>query len=345
MYFSLHPEMRAQFEFQGFSYEENGIFGNPRRGSIGFGDSDETQKSIVHFLTLRTCVNAILEEWPMFVRGESELMQMLDEFTPGPTDYFRHGAKRIAASINMIPEGSGTILELGCDCHFSLAMSELTNYEIIPQNSPSPIACAEDVTDPTVTFTRKDSSKVQFERKLFDLDSDPYPFPDNSIDGVVCCEVLEHLFRDPAWMLREVNRVLKPGGWFLVTTPNLTSYHSIRRAVMGIHPLQYSNYYNVEKYPGLSIQHTREYAFWELIAFLEETGFGIIKKETRVYTVNEQLGVLDYLVLIPATLVYNLFKFRNPKHLQLRYRLPNSLVLARKDGAPKSRFPTGFYVQ
>jgi SAM-dependent methyltransferase len=281
----------------------------------------------------------------MFVRSDSELMQQLDEFSPGPTDYFRRGAKRIAASINMIPEGNGTILELGCDSHFTLAMSELTNYTIVPQNSPNPIASCEDVQDPTVTFTRKDSSKVQFERMLFDLESDPYPFPDNSIDGVVCCEVIEHLFRDPAWMLREVNRILKPGGWFLITTPNITSYHSIRRAVMGIHPMQHALYFNVEKYPDFAIQHTREYSFWEIVELLHETGFGIIKQETQAFKANEQLGLLDYLVLIPAMIVYDVLKYRHPKHMLLRYRLPNTLVLARKDGIPKSRYPLSLYVQ
>jgi hypothetical protein len=110
---------------------------------------------------------------------------------------------------------------------------------------------------------------------------------------------------------------------------------------MGVHPLQYSNYYNVEKYPGFYVQHTREYAFWEVVSFLEESGFGIIKKETQTFQVNEQLGILDYLILIPPMLVYNALRVRHPKHLLLRYRLPNTLILARKDGAPKKGYSDG----
>lgn len=43
--------------------------------------------------------------------------------------------------------------------------------------------------------------------------------PDNSFDCVVAVEVLEHVEQDDLFV-KEVNRVLKPGGLFLMTTPN-----------------------------------------------------------------------------------------------------------------------------
>lgn len=47
------------------------------------------------------------------------------------------------------------------------------------------------------------------------------PFEDASFDVVACCDVLEHV-DDPRQVIREVARVLKPGGVFLYDTPNRT---------------------------------------------------------------------------------------------------------------------------
>ena len=45
-----------------------------------------------------------------------------------------------------------------------------------------------------------------------------FPFPDASFDVAWCSEVLEHLF-DPEFALREMHRILRPGGRLLVTVP------------------------------------------------------------------------------------------------------------------------------
>lgn len=47
------------------------------------------------------------------------------------------------------------------------------------------------------------------------------PFEDRSFDVVACCDVLEHV-EDPGVVIREVARVLRPGGVFLFDTVNRT---------------------------------------------------------------------------------------------------------------------------
>jgi ubiquinone/menaquinone biosynthesis C-methylase UbiE len=39
------------------------------------------------------------------------------------------------------------------------------------------------------------------------------PFPDSSFDFVLCCNVLDHM-QEPGAVLKEVHRVLRPGGYF-----------------------------------------------------------------------------------------------------------------------------------
>ena len=55
------------------------------------------------------------------------------------------------------------------------------------------------------------------------IDNGKYPYDDGSFDGVVLDNVLEHL-SDPAPTLREIGRVLKTGGIFIVGVPGKKGY-------------------------------------------------------------------------------------------------------------------------
>ena len=50
-------------------------------------------------------------------------------------------------------------------------------------------------------------------------DASDLPFPAGSFDVAVCIEVLEHLF-DPQGTIKDIIRVLKPGGILVATVPN-----------------------------------------------------------------------------------------------------------------------------
>lgn len=58
-----------------------------------------------------------------------------------------------------------------------------------------------------------------------DLDSGRLPFEDGSLPLVTCVETIEHV-ENPRALLRELVRVLAPGGWLFVTTPNQLSLAS-----------------------------------------------------------------------------------------------------------------------
>jgi SAM-dependent methyltransferase len=64
------------------------------------------------------------------------------------------------------------------------------------------------------------ANAAAYERVVHDLNADPsLPFPDASIDDATCCVSVDYL-TEPVAVFREVARVLRPGGRFVVTFSN-----------------------------------------------------------------------------------------------------------------------------
>jgi SAM-dependent methyltransferase len=63
------------------------------------------------------------------------------------------------------------------------------------------------------------------------------PFRDGALDGVLAGEIIEHVY-DPALLLRECHRVLRPGGVLVLTTPNLAAAQDRLRFLVGRAPRQ-----------------------------------------------------------------------------------------------------------
>lgn len=53
------------------------------------------------------------------------------------------------------------------------------------------------------------------------------PFADSSLDAVICLAVLEHV-EEPAKAMKEIYRVLKPGGYAFIYVPFLYYYHPMK---------------------------------------------------------------------------------------------------------------------
>ncbi len=69
---------------------------------------------------------------------------------------------------------------------------------------------------------------------LFDAEKDRFPYADEYFDTVLCGELIEHLFEDPMHMMSEINRILKPGGHLVLTTPNIASFRGISAILQGL---------------------------------------------------------------------------------------------------------------
>jgi SAM-dependent methyltransferase len=77
-----------------------------------------------------------------------------------------------------------------------------------------------DISDVAIESAQKVGIKAQ----VAPLDL-PLPFESDSFDGAICLEVFEHLI-DPEFGAKEVLRILKPGGLFLASVPNIAAWRN-----------------------------------------------------------------------------------------------------------------------
>ncbi len=99
-----------------------------------------------------------------------------------------------------------------------------------------------------------------------------FPFHGNYFDAVLAADIIEHLY-DTDFFIGEARRVLKSGGVFVVTTPNLASLSNRIRLLLGKLPV------GSEIRLGRDMAgHIRNYTFPELEGQLRQHGFSIVKK-------------------------------------------------------------------
>ena len=65
------------------------------------------------------------------------------------------------------------------------------------------------------------------------IEEQPRLIAAGAFDAVLFCEIIEHLLVDPAAVLREIKRVLRPGGVLVLATPNVSSLENVARRVAG----------------------------------------------------------------------------------------------------------------
>lgn len=121
--------------------------------------------------------------------------------------------------------------------------------------------------------------------KCIDIELDPFylksndrihiPFETGYFDAVIATEILEHLI-SPIEMISEGSRILRNGGLFIITTPNVSHIGAVYKLLMGR-----SNYERLERSP-MYLQndpwrgHIRFYDKRELETLLYSSGLELI---------------------------------------------------------------------
>ena len=186
--------------------------------------------------------------------------------------------RRFVYTLGMVPVDDGiTLLELGANPYFTTvllskfrnAKLELANYFDGAQLEGS-----------QTVFIEQTGETIEFPYRQFNVESDGFPYEDNSFDVVLFCEIIEHLLSDPVHALSEIKRVLKPGGSLVLTTPNVARMENAAKILAG------ENIYDPYSGYGPYGRHNREYTEKDLHALLSANGFRVETMFTA--DVNEQ---------------------------------------------------------
>ncbi len=122
---------------------------------------------------------------------------------------------------------------------------------------------------------------------------------DNSYDLVLLFDVLEHFsFGDQRQALKEINRILKPGGKLFMTVPNLG--HLANRFYMLLTGKPKRTALIPERHPG-------DRALPEYLSLLREEGFSVLMKK-GIFPTLPLITLATYLkpsVVLPIHRIYN----------------------------------------
>lgn len=129
------------------------------------------------------------------------------------------------------------------------------------------------------------STDIDIEVFGLNVETTSFPFRDGEFDLVIAMEMLEHFAIDPSFVFRESRRVLREGGAFIVTTPNLISLPGLHRALGGGSPYSFGVFV---PWNGAYGRHNREYTPHEVESLARYAGFETALLETSdVYRQDE----------------------------------------------------------
>lgn len=190
--------------------------------------------------------------------SDEELYKLLmtvstDGFPASIEQLWRIERCRYRQTLRRIPPAASpdaTLLDLGSSRPWFPFFTELLGYQRLVLNTAYP---ESGMVDPRLVA--KTSKPPHVSMSVFDVECDPFPYPDKAFDVITCLEVLEHLAIDPMAMMAEINRVLKPGGVLVLSTPNAIRYSNVVKIILGEQPLGWTPYSGMD-----SNRHNREYA-------------------------------------------------------------------------------------
>jgi glycosyltransferase involved in cell wall biosynthesis/SAM-dependent methyltransferase len=256
--------------------------------------------------------------------------------SPEGENYARTHMRRFVHTMGVVPPGrtgkSGagkSVLEMGCYMQMTPALNLFLGYEDVRGCYFGPSGQSN-----YKTVRATDGREFSCHVDLFDAEKDIYPYEDSRFDTVLCCELLEHLYNDPMHMMVELNRILKPGGHLVLTTPNITNLRALHAVLLAWHPGFFHTYVKPNPDGSFDPRHNREYAPRDMQIMFPAAGFEVERIETDWY---REPDAED--------------RKRNREMIALLRQRGDSLdlredclfVIGRKTGPVRDRWPRGLY--
>lgn len=176
-----------------------------------------------------------------------------------------------------------------------------------------------------------DGERFACEIDLFNAEKDQFPYANEYFATVLCCELIEHLFQDPMHLMAEVNRILKPGGHLVLTTPNIAAFRGVSAILQGYHPGFFHAYIRPSREGEVDARHNREYTPREIHQLMENAGFSVTLLETGPFREEPRP------------------EYAWVRHLLERYDLDTGMrgdgiyAVGRKTGDVRERYPAWLY--
>ncbi len=189
-----------------------------------------------------------------------------------PTRFRLYQALRLASCLPAEPH----ILEIGCGAgQFIRALkSALT----------SSVCYGCDVSDEALKQAESYSSNILYQKN----NDQSLPYGDSSMDAVFIFDVLEHV-TNPAQLLQEVGRVLKPGGLFYCFVPCEGDWLSLWHALDILH-LKHDV---TKKYAG----HINYFSRRSLKKMIKKEGFGRMSIRYSEHILGQFIGVVSFFLM------------------------------------------------
>jgi glycosyltransferase involved in cell wall biosynthesis/SAM-dependent methyltransferase len=243
--------------------------------------------------------------------------------------YIETHLTRLEKTLAITPPGrpGDRILEMGAYLQITPALKTRLGYAEVRACYYGPAGRIEPRTS-----TSSEGEQFKCDVELFDAEKDRFAYDDEYFSTVLCCELLEHLTEDPMHMMSEINRILKPGGHLVLTTPNIGSLRAIAAILEGYHPGFFPAYIRApENGVEPEARHNREYTPKEIVLLLLDSGFEVTLLETGAFR-EEPKPELAWV-----------------RHLLQRYELSQDLrgdgiyAVGRKIGPVRARHPAWLY--